>query len=57
MLALKFGRGSFKQFIPFVIVLLVAMVVALIWGWLAVPAAFIAYVILSLLTKQGNHDL
>jgi hypothetical protein len=32
-------------------------VAAFIVGWLAVPVAFIAYVLISLIYKQRQHDL
>ena len=54
MLALKFSNASFKTFLPFIIVAVVAMITAFIAGWLAVPVAFIAYVILSLLFKPST---
>jgi CDP-diacylglycerol--serine O-phosphatidyltransferase len=38
--------------LPFIILALVAVVVAFISGWLAVPVTFIAYVILSLLVNR-----
>ncbi len=58
MLALKFNRLTFKKGIPFLILALVSLTGWLAFGWLAVPIAFIAYVILSLCFKQKeNHDL
>lgn len=52
MLALKFSQFTVKKATPFLILALVTLVSALSFGWLAVPIAFIAYVILSLSTKQ-----
>jgi CDP-diacylglycerol--serine O-phosphatidyltransferase len=52
MLALKFSQFTVKKATPFLVLLLVAFTAALSFGWLAVPIAFIAYVILSLSFKQ-----
>ncbi len=54
MLALKFKNPSFQTFLPFIIIGIIAIVSAVLWQWLAVPATFIAYVIISLLFKQKN---
>jgi CDP-diacylglycerol---serine O-phosphatidyltransferase len=51
MLALKFSGLSVKKILPFLIILAVALPMALLFGWLAISAGFIAYVILSLLFK------
>ncbi len=51
MLALKFKNATVKSFLPFIIVLVIALITALFAGWLAVPAGFIVYVIISLLFK------
>jgi len=52
MLALKFNGMSFKKLLPFIILALITLAAAISFGWLAVPVAFIAYVILSLSFKQ-----
>jgi CDP-diacylglycerol--serine O-phosphatidyltransferase len=52
MLALKFKEISLKKLLPFIIMAVIITVAVIIFGWLAVPAAFVAYVILSLLFKQ-----
>jgi CDP-diacylglycerol--serine O-phosphatidyltransferase len=52
MLALKFSGITTKKLVPFLILALVALASGLSFGWLAVPIAFIAYVILSLAFKQ-----
>ncbi len=58
MLALKFHRLTIKKGIPFLILALVSLTGWLAFGWLAVPIAFIAYVILSLYFKQTeSYDL
>jgi CDP-diacylglycerol--serine O-phosphatidyltransferase len=51
MLALKFNSLSFQKILPFLIILIIALPVAFLFGWLAISAGFIAYVILSLLFK------
>ncbi len=51
MLALKFSGLSVKKILPFLIILAIALPMALLFGWLAISAGFIAYVILSLLFK------
>jgi CDP-diacylglycerol--serine O-phosphatidyltransferase len=57
MLALKFKGVTRRKLLPFLILLAIAAVSAYILGWMAVPVAFICYVILSLLFKQGTHDV
>lgn len=52
MLAMKFSGITTKKLVPFLILALVALASGLSFGWLAVPIAFIAYVILSLAFKQ-----
>ncbi len=54
MLALKFKAFSFKKAIPFIIIGIIAIAAAIVFGWLAVPVSFVAYVILSLTTKQNE---
>jgi CDP-diacylglycerol---serine O-phosphatidyltransferase len=52
MMALKFKGVTFFKLLPFLLIAVVALVGALLFGWLAVPLSFIAYVVLSLLLKQ-----
>ena len=52
MMALKFKNVTVKKLMPFIIIAVITAIAAFIFGWLAVPVAFIAYVILSLLFKQ-----
>lgn len=52
MLALKFKNPDKKTFLPFIILVVIAIVSAFLLGWLAVPITFAAYVITSLLFKQ-----
>lgn len=51
MMALKFKEFSLKALLPFIIIAVVSLVAAFLFGWLAVSIGFIAYVILSLLYK------
>lgn len=51
MKALKFSEVSVKKLMPFIIIAIIAIVSAVLFGWLAVPISFVAYVILSLLAK------
>ncbi len=57
MLALKFKNASVKTMMPFIIIAIIALIAAVLLGWLAVPIAFAAYVIISLIYKQKNHDV
>jgi CDP-diacylglycerol--serine O-phosphatidyltransferase len=51
MMAMKFKEFSIKALLPFIIIAIVSLVSAVLFGWLAVSSGFIAYVILSLLYK------
>jgi CDP-diacylglycerol--serine O-phosphatidyltransferase len=51
MMALKFKEFSLKALLPFIIIAVLSIVSAILFGWLAVSIGFIAYVILSLLYK------
>lgn len=52
MMALKFKAVTIKKLLPFIILAAIAAATAFIYGWLAVPVTFIAYVILSLFFNQ-----
>lgn len=52
LLALKFSSFSVKALMPFIIIALIAVVSALLVNWLAVPLAFLAYIIVSLAFKN-----
>jgi len=52
MLALKFKNFSLKKLWPFMLIAVIAVIGAILLGWLAVPISFIAYVVLSLSLKQ-----
>lgn len=51
MLSLKFRNYSLKANIPKLILAAVVVVSVLLLGWMAVPAVFVAYIILSLIFK------
>jgi CDP-diacylglycerol--serine O-phosphatidyltransferase len=52
MLALKFSKFSFKKFLPFILIIVIAVSSAFAIGWLAVTITFFAYVIISLLFNK-----
>jgi CDP-diacylglycerol---serine O-phosphatidyltransferase len=52
LMALKFKDYRIKNNLPKIILLVIAILAALIFHWLAVPIVFIVYIILSLLYKQ-----
>jgi CDP-diacylglycerol--serine O-phosphatidyltransferase len=51
MMALKFKQFSLKALLPFILIAVVGLVSAFLFGWLAVTLSFIAYTILSLYYK------
>lgn len=57
MLAIKFNGLTFKKLLPFILISIIAIVAALLYGWLAVLISFFAYVIISLIFKQVNNDI
>lgn len=54
LMALKFKNLSVKNNLPKIILLVISLIAALIFHWLAVPIVFVAYIILSLLFKQQH---
>lgn len=54
IMALKFKDYGIKTNLPKIILLLVAILSAFIFHWLAVPLVFIVYIILSLFFKQTS---
>ena len=52
ILAFKFNGFTLKKGLPFIIVAIIALVTALLFGWMAVLISFFAYVIISLIFKQ-----
>ena len=58
MMALKFKDYTFKNNLPKIILVIIAIVAAIFLKWIAVPATFIAYIILSLaLNKKQPSEL
>jgi CDP-diacylglycerol--serine O-phosphatidyltransferase len=54
LMALKFKDFSVKNNLPKYILLVLAVVAALLFGWLAVPVVFILYILLSLTFKNKS---
>jgi CDP-diacylglycerol--serine O-phosphatidyltransferase len=54
MMAMKFKGITLKKMVPFLILAAIAIITGFIFGWLAVPVTFIAYVLLSLLTYKQS---
>ncbi len=52
LIALKFKNISLKDNVPKYVLIIVAVISAFIFNWLAVPIVFIAYIILSLAFKN-----
>jgi len=52
LFSLKFSKGKNPFLLPFLILMMVAIVSALFLQWLAVPITFIGYILLSLLFKK-----
>jgi len=52
MMAMKFKNPNLKSLLPFIIIAVITIATAFIFGWLAVPVAFLTYVILSLIFKK-----
>lgn len=54
IMALKFKDYGIKSNLPKIILLVIAIIAAFIFHWLAVPIVFIVYIILSLFFKQTS---
>jgi CDP-diacylglycerol--serine O-phosphatidyltransferase len=54
MMALKFKSAGWKDNWPKVLLLVLTLVAAVLFRWLAVPVVFLVYVILSLALKKQN---
>ena len=52
MLALKFAKVDTKKLLPFIILVVIAVVCAILSGWMAVAITFAAYVIISLVFNK-----
>lgn len=57
MLSLKFKGVSVRSLLPFIIIAVIAIIAAILCGWLAVPLTFAVYVVISLIFKPAKHDL
>src|SRR5690242_2433963 len=55
MLALKFSDYTFRNNLPKIILLAIAIIAALFLRWIAVPVVFIIYVLLSLFTQKQSE--
>jgi CDP-diacylglycerol--serine O-phosphatidyltransferase len=56
MMALKFKSAGWKDNWPKVVLLVIALVAAVLFKWLAVPVVFLVYVILSLALKEQQQS-
>ncbi len=54
MLALKFKNLTIKNFLPFIIIGIIAIISAVFTRWIAVPITFASYTIVSLVFKQNK---
>ena len=52
MISMKFTGIGFKENLPKWILLIVAVICAVLIGWLAVPAVFLVYILVSLIYKK-----
>lgn len=57
MLALKFSDLRWQKMLPFLILVVIILLSAFIFGWLSVPIAFLSYVILSIIFKRKDNAL
>lgn len=57
MMALKFKGLSIKNDLPKIILILLSIVAAIFFKWLAVPVMFVAYVIISLASKSRSESI
>jgi CDP-diacylglycerol--serine O-phosphatidyltransferase len=57
MLALKFSGGiSFGIMLPFLLILVLAILAGYFWQWVAIPIVFLFYVLLSLFTLKKEKE-
>lgn len=54
MMALKFNQFSTKKGMPFIILAVVSIISAILFGWVSVSIGFFGYVVLSLAYKQTS---
>jgi CDP-diacylglycerol--serine O-phosphatidyltransferase len=52
MMSLKWSGGSWKKYIPQLLLLIFSVIALVFLHWLAIPLVYIAYVLLSLFTKR-----
>lgn len=57
MLAFKFQQITFKELLPFIILVFIAILSAFFSGWFAVPITFVVYIVLSLILLKRTHDI
>ena len=55
MLSLKFKDYSFKNNIPIIILLVIALLAALFLHWVAVPVVFIVYILISIINSKKSQ--
>lgn len=54
MLALKFQKFGWAQQWPFLLLAIIAIAAALLYGWIAIPVVFLFYIILSFTSHKKN---
>jgi CDP-diacylglycerol--serine O-phosphatidyltransferase len=54
MMSIKFRNYDFKQNWEKFAILIIGLIAAILFRWMAVPICFIAYILLSLLTQKKN---
>ena len=54
-IAMKFSGGRMKDHLPKIILAVIALIAALFLGWLAVPVVFVAYIAISIATKNKTN--
>ena len=56
MMSLKFADLTFRNNLPKIILLVLAIIAALFLQWIAVPVVFIIYIVLSLITSKNKAE-
>lgn len=56
MMSLKFSAFTFKNNLPKIILLVVAIIAALFLQWIAVPVVFVIYILLSLTISKNKAE-
>ena len=57
LMALKFRSSSLSDNWPKIALLVISVICILLLQWLSVPVIFIAYILLSLVIKNSDHEL